>query len=115
MYPLTFYTDRFIPSHFAGCMMVIAFIPFIFIRPKYRDDAGLCCHELTHVRQYFRTLGLHVFLYWLFERYRFEAELEAYKEQAKHYPDDRKELFAGFIAQKYKLNITKEQVLEAWD
>lgn len=104
---LTFYTNRLIPQGSAGC----ARGPVIFIRPKYKDDKGLLEHEKVHRRQWLRTLSLHSFLYLFVPEYRLASEVEAYKEQAKHYTDDRLPRFARFIATKYDLNVTEEAVL----
>jgi hypothetical protein len=85
--------------------------PLIFIRPEYKNDKGLLAHEQTHVWQWFRTLGLHSFLYLLSDRYKLAAEVECYREQAKHYPDDRTPQFAVFIADDYGLSITAADAL----
>lgn len=45
----------------------------------YREDIVL--HELTHVKQFYRTGGLHFFLYKLSDRYRIRSEIEAYLNQ----------------------------------
>lgn len=112
-YPLTFYTNRFIPESAAGCMRVIL-LPVIFIRPKYRDDAGLYAHELEHVKQALRGLLIaHLLLYQFSARYKLWAEVAAYRIQAKHYPDDRRPLFARFIAQHYGLDVSEQEALEA--
>jgi hypothetical protein len=106
-WPLTFYTNFGVPRGSAGC----ARGPVVFIRPEYRDDRGLYEHELTHVKQWFRTLGLHSFLYLLSDRYKLACEVEAYREQDKHYAEDRRALFAKFIAQDYDLDITQDEAL----
>jgi hypothetical protein len=54
---------------------------FVRIDPHFIDDEGFVAHELVHVRQFYRTLGLHFFLYYLCKGYRYKAELEAYKAQ----------------------------------
>lgn len=104
---MVFYTDWFIPAWAAGC----ARGPFVFIRPQYKDDAGLLAHEKVHVKQWLRTLGLHGLLYWLLDKYKLASEVEAYKVQATHYPDDRRPLFARFIAMHYGLGITQQTAL----
>lgn len=104
-----FYTDRFVPDGFAGC----ARGPLIFIRPDYRDDKGLLEHEKVHRRQWLGTLSLHSLLYLFVPDYKFRAEVEAYREQLKHYPDDRSKLFAGFIANDYGLDVTEQEALDA--
>lgn len=104
---MVFYTNWSIPKRFAG----VTRGPFIFIRPQYKDDAGLLAHEKVHVWQWLRTLGLHGLLYALSDRYKLASEVEAYKVQATHYPDDRRALFAGFIATHYGLRITQQAAL----
>lgn len=73
------YTDK-IAEGFAGC----ANGPIIRIRPKYRADKGLLAHEIVHVKQFYRTFGMHGILYLLSEKYRFNAEVEAYREQTRY-------------------------------
>ena len=107
MYPLIF-TEKFIPSWAAGC----ANGPLVFIRPKYKDDKGLIAHEVTHVKQWFCTLGFHSLFYLFLDLYKLWAEVQAYKKQATYYQDDRLPLFAGFISQNYGLSITPEAALE---
>ena len=105
---LTYYTDRFIPDTAAGC----ARGPLIFIRPKYKSDRGLLEHEKVHRWQWIRTLALHSLLYFFIPEYRLASEVEAYKEQAQWYADDRLPKFAGYIARNYKLKITEEDALK---
>jgi hypothetical protein len=107
-YPLTFYVDS-LPPNVGGC----ANGPVIRILKKYKDvDEGIYQHELTHVKQWFFTLGLHSLFYLLFDSYKLWAEIEAYKAQAKHYPDDRRPLFARFISRDYDLDISESAALE---
>ena len=80
---MIFYTNRFVPEGSAGC----ARGPVILIRPEYRYDKGLLAHEQVHTYQWWRTLGLHSFLYLFSKRYRLKAEVEAYREQLKYRPD----------------------------
>lgn len=133
-YPFIIYTDR-LPAEFAGCAN--AFV--IRIRPKYKDDEGIYRHELKHVKQWFGGMvmgaivavafyqisdiaaltmlgyGLcqHSLLYLVSPDYRLEAEAEAYAKQAQYYQDDRRGLFAEFIATSYGLDITKNDALAA--
>jgi len=90
---------------------------FIRIKPEYRDDVGLLMHEKVHVAQFWRTFGFHSLLYLISKKYRLNAEIEAYKAQltlppATSNPDYYRSLYAKFIANKYHLNITKEEVLK---
>ena len=89
----------------------------IFIDPAHRDDPGLVPHEQVHVDQFFRTFGLHVFLYRFSKDYRFKSEAEAYREQLQHYPlaeyPQRLDDYAEYLAAHYGLGITKEQAINA--
>ena len=104
-----FYTNRFIPAEHQACTRG----PIIFIRPEYRGDRGLLEHEKVHRRQWLRTLGLHSLLYLFVEDYRLQAEVEAFREQAKHYPDDRMPRFARLLASNYRIDITEDEALDA--
>jgi hypothetical protein len=132
---LTIYTDK-LPPDVGGC----ANGPVVRIRTKYRADTGIHAHEAEHVRQWWMGvligalaaltilltptiwsawwplvalsgIGLHPLAYLLLPRYRLWAEARAYRIQLKHYPDDRTELFAGFIAGRYGLMVSAEEVL----
>ena len=107
MVHFVFYTDRVIPKRFGGFTVG----PFIFIRPKYREDVGLLEHEKIHVWQFWKTWGFFVPLYAFSKMWRLWWEVEGYKEQLKHYGDDRSMVFAGFIALRYRIPVSKE---EAW-
>lgn len=109
--------------------------PVIWIKPRYKDDRGLIEHELVHVYQWYMwmfpmlilaavlypnpsyiyavagAIGLAGLVYLLVPKYKLWAEVQAYKEQAKWYPDDRRPLFAKFIAENYKLNISQAEAL----
>ena len=106
--PLTIYSARFVQPGFAATTRG----PVIFVRPEYRNDRGLLEHERVHVRQWLRTLGMHSLLYALSKDYRLGAEVEAYREQARHYPDDRRPMFARAIAEKYGLDISPDAALK---
>lgn len=102
------YTNNIIPDKFAGLTLG----PIILIRPEYKSDTGLLEHEKVHVRQFWRTLGLFGIGYLLSKKYRLKIEVEAYKEQLKHYATDKRNLFAQHLATKYDLNITQEEALK---
>ena len=103
-----FYTDRFIDQGSRGCCRGF----LIFIRPQYRDDRGLLEHERVHRRQWFRTLSLSSWLYLFVPEYRLAAEVEAYKEQARWFDDDRLPRFAKIISTRYGLKVTEEDALK---
>lgn len=104
---IVIYTDRLIPARFSGCTLG----PVILIRPDYRGDRGLLEHERVHAGQFWRTLGLMGIGYLLFKHYRLRCEVEAYREQALWYRDDRRQLFARFLADKYNLGVTYDEAL----
>jgi chorismate mutase len=89
----------------AGC----AYGPVILIRPAYREDRGLLEHELEHRRQWLRSFGLHGLLYLLSDRYKLWAEVAAYKRQLIYSPG-RERRFAEFIATRYGLSVSVEEV-----
>lgn len=106
---MIFYTNSLIPKGAVVC----ARGPFIFIRPEYRGDTGLLAHEQVHVRQAWRgLLIIHALCYLLSPRYKLECEVEAYREQAKHYQDDRLPKFARFISERYGLKISTDDALK---
>ena len=133
MYPLTFYVKS-LPPGVGGC----ANGPVIRVLEKYRNDRGIYQHELTHVLQWlyvglmaclliaaawsqlqtfpvwWAAIGMvaHSMLYLLVPAYRLWAEVQAYREQAKWYSDDRRALFAEMIATRYGLQVSKARALE---
>ncbi len=87
------------------------------IRPKYRDDIGILKHEEFHILQRYMTLGLHNCIKDLSKRYAIWVEVSAYREQLKWPPATvavafYRKIYAGFIANKYGLDITED---EAYD
>lgn len=106
---MIFYTNRFIPDQH----LAVARGPLIFVRPECRGDKGLLAHEKVHRRQWWRTLGVHSLLYLFVPEYRLAAEVEAFREQARHYLDDRMPTFARLLATNYGLKITVDSALAA--
>ena len=103
---MIFYTRHFLKGH-AG----ITYGPIILIDPQYRDDKGLLAHERTHVAQFWRTFGLHLFLTLFSKSYKLKCEVEAYKVQLLYSPYSHYK-FAEFISKNYDLDITEAQALE---
>ncbi len=104
-----FYSDRLV--RYAG----LAFGPLVLLRRKYRGDAsaaarGVIEHELTHVRQFYRTCGLNGPRY-LFARWRLAYEVEAYRAELRYNPEAAS-VFAGYIAGRYRLDITQPEALK---
>lgn len=92
----------------------VAFGPAILLKKKYRGDAsaaarGLVEHELTHVRQFYRTCGLNGPGY-LFARWRLAYEVEAYKAELRYDPGAAS-VFAWYIANRYRLDVTESEAL----
>lgn len=86
---------------------------YVRLRPKYKGvDEGLLQHELTHVKQWYRTLGTHGIMYMFSEKYRLKCELEAYKVQASYYDYDAFPWMAKIIFSKYSItNYSEKQIL----
>jgi len=113
MLKFVFYTDLFVPK--AHGAVTYAF--FVLIRPKYEGNRPLLEHELTHVRQFWRTFGLFPFLYLISKKYRLKAEVEAYRTQLQVHADEgcsfhqcylKARAYAGFISSKYGLRVTED-------
>lgn len=107
-----FHTDKIIKSHFDA----MAFGPVILIRKSWKDNIPLLKHELVHVKQYYRYLGLMGLFYHLSRKFRLKFELEAHKVQLDATPvelrDKKLVAFSHNLAQHYKLNITPEHAKE---
>lgn len=97
---VVFYTDHLVGESFDGATRG----PFIFIRPASKGDRGLLEHERVHVRQFWRTLGLHGFFYRFSRAYRLRSEVEAYRRQLEFDPGSRSR-FAVLLHLKYDLEI----------
>jgi len=82
--------------------------PFVRIRPHCIGDPGLLAHELTHVKQFYRTFGLHGFIMLFSKSYKLASEVEAYREQLKYYPTV-KSYFAFDLAALYGFDITQAE------
>jgi hypothetical protein len=104
-----FFTDN-IPEGFGG----MANGPVVRIRKKYENtDEGILQHELTHVKQWYRTLGTLGLWYTFIESYRLKSEVECYKVQASYYNYDAIPWMADAIYTKYNIkSVTKQQVID---
>ena len=90
---------------------------FIRIRPKYKDDKGIHAHELKHVEYWWKYGVIGRLLYKFSKRWRLKEEVECYKEQLKYAPatgnpEYYRNMYAGFIADDYELDISKGDVLK---
>lgn len=94
------------PKGFAG----YSYGWLVEIKKSHKDDAGLLAHELTHSRQFYRTLGFWGLLYKSKKR-RYKYELEAYRVQLSFAVGDERvrlaDKFAGFMIDNYDLNIDR--------
>lgn len=88
----------------------------VYIKSGYERDTGLLEHELTHVKQFYRYLGLFYCILRLFKKGRLKFEVEAYKKQLQYcLPSEKEELvetFAGYLSSWYDLDITKEEAVK---
>ena len=96
-YGVVIYSSFGVPGKYSG----IAYGPIVFILPEYIDDRGLLEHELVHTRQFWNPLKWFKGKLWW--------EVEAFKEQAKWYSDDRSRAFASLISTSYALDISVEK------
>lgn len=99
-YGIVFYSSFGVPRKNSG----FAYGPIVFILPEYIDDRGLLEHELVHTRQFWNPLKWFKGKLWW--------EVEAFKEQAKWYSDDRSHAYARLIATNYNLDVPVGKVEE---
>lgn len=88
---------------------------FIRIKADCKDDIGLLQHELTHCKQHYRTFLLHGCLYLFSQKYRYRAEIEAYRVQLQYSSNKERSAikFANFIATKYNIdNVNVEETIK---
>lgn len=107
LYYLLFYTTSR-PAGHAGSTTG----PIVRICKDYKDDIGLLEHEKVHIQWWWLTLMLQMFIYPLCRSYRLWSEVKAYKKQLQYPPangaDEYRHIYAGFIADKYGLDISTE-------
>lgn len=130
--PALIFIVESLPRNTGGC----ANGPVVRLLTKYENDKGILQHELEHVKQYwslnlkftivllalatffnlnpyYAVIGFaaHGLLYGFIKPYRYWAELKAYAVQLQYSEDKEKDLqlFGGFIADSYKLNVSKEK------
>ena len=103
------YTEKFVGM--GGNTYFLGPLCFILIRPKYKNDEGLHNHEMTHVKQHWSTYWMHHFKYKDSDKYRLEAESEAYAVQYGSYPDKRHfDLFVEYMMEKYQLAFCQKTI-----
>lgn len=89
----------------------------IRIRPRYKDDKGIHNHELCHVAYWWKYGIIGRMLYLFSKKWRLNEEVACYREQLKHAPaindlERYRDMYAGFIADDYGLDVSKGKVLE---
>ena len=77
-----FITNWLIPSKFAGYHIAT----LALVRPTHKDDEGLIQHELTHVKQNLRTLGVSGIRQLFDKNHKLNRECEAYAVQLQYVP-----------------------------
>lgn len=84
---------------------------FIFVRPEFKENYALIEHEKVHVKQFWKSFGLHPFRYNLSKDYRLKCEVEAYKRQLEYLNFDQasKVYFAKYLAENYGLDISFDE------
>lgn len=88
---------------------------FVAIKKEHKDNVPLLEHEITHCRQFYRTLGLHGIFYWASDNYRLKSEIEAYCVTIKESGYSRSREYQWIIAsisKNYNLNINIETIKE---
>ena len=101
---LVFYTNRLVPARFDA----LTIGPLILMRLCCRNDIGLLEHELVHVRQWSRSLGLFWPLYLCSRKHRLKYELEAYRRHLEFAPGSAAH-FAQLLGTQYRLDLPVEE------
>lgn len=105
---IVIYTDK-LPEGSIGITKGI----LIKINKKFKNDNALLKHEITHVKQFYRTLGWHYIKIRKSMDYRYKCEVEAYAEQLKCNFEENIDRVAGIISSKYNITIDKWQAEKA--
>lgn len=88
---------------------------FIVVSKDLKHDKTTIQHELVHCKQFYRTLGLHMILYSISDKYRLNSEIEAYRktiEVAGYTEQSQSEWIVKSIYKDYELSITKAEIRE---
>lgn len=84
--------------------------PFVSIY-ELQEEEGVLQHELVHVRQWYRTFGMHPILYHIFRKYRQNSEVEAFRKQLRYTPH-KIDIYVGLLTCEYDLYITDTKARE---
>ena len=83
----------------------------IKMRADYMASDAVVKHELVHVKQFYRTLGLHSILYGAVARYRLYSEAEAYAVQIGEHASEWDIMWAvDSLAANYNLPMDKAYI-----
>lgn len=93
-------STRLIPKGFSA----FSLWPLVFVRPEHRSNMALIEHELVHYREQAWITPLWVFLYLISRKFRFAAEVRAYKQQIKLGGISREAAAQALL--RYRLGIT---------
>jgi hypothetical protein len=107
---MIFYTNFGIQEGLDGC----ARGPFIFIRPEFRDNYGLIEHEKVHVKQFWRTFGLHGLFLFFSKKYKLKSEIEAYHRQMDVLNDHSDGIYnriTKILHDEYDLGLTFDEIM----
>ena len=99
-YYILWYTDK-LPPDVGGR----ANGPFIRIKKKWKGDIGLLEHEKCHVRQWWKSCGLHGLLKRFKKDYKLNCEVEAFKIQLGYNPKSLR-FFARYLSTHYGFDIS---------
>jgi len=73
-------------------------------------------HELQHVKQWYKTLSTHGWLYLLSKKYRLWAEVTAHKAGMKNVSKEQQKIkneeFAELMIEEYEFKLTKKEALD---
>lgn len=84
----------------------------ITINPAFKDDAGLFNHELEHIKQVYKTVGLHSWLYHKYKTYKLTSECEAFIAGQLKYKTKTYDEVVNHLYNDYDLGFSKEQIAE---
>jgi len=108
--PIVIFISNWMPKKFSGYHVGTT----VIIRPDYADDEGLIQHELTHVKQNIRTLGISGIRQYFDKNHKLNRECEAYAVQLQYVPqpqqDVMKKRFVNYIYSKYDLGMSKNYI-----
>ena len=90
----------------------ISLWPFIFVRPKHRNDTALIEHELVHYKEQAWIMPIWVLLYLVSRKFRLAAEVRAYTRQIELGGVTREQ--AAHALPSYRLGISYGKAMQAF-